>query len=723
MPIAISDDHRALASTVSDFLAKHQVLAAGRALLEADEEARPPWWAEAAALGWLGLHLPEEAGGSGFGLPEAVVVAEELGRALAPGPFIPTLIASAFLDTFGSPALKQQYLPGLADGSVVGAIATSAELTVTGGTITGAARAVLGGGLAGLLLLPAGDDVAVLEAGAPGVSVTMPRNTDPSRRCASIRLERVTAQIIPNGRGSLLDLTRLLLSAEAAGVARACTERAAAHAKVRVQFGRPIGVFQAVKHHCANMVIGSELAAAAVWDAARATVLGNTAPGGVQLRYAAAVAAALTVPAAVRNAELHIQVLGGIGYTWEHDAHRFYRRALAIAALIPAAPAESEVTRLTRKGVVRERAVELPPEAAAVRAEVCAFVAGLADLDPAERVKVMQETGYLMPHWPEPYGRAAGAMEQLVIEQEFATAGIKRPNYSITGYVILTLISQATPEQVQRWVGPALRRELIWCQLFSEPDAGSDAAGIKTRATRTEGGWLVNGQKVWTTMAHEAAFGLATVRTNPDVPKHKGITMMVIDMRAPGVTVRPLRQLTGRSEFNEVFLDNVFVADSEVVGPVDGGWRVARATLGNESISVGGNPGTTVLADANLLASLDAHPERLPGGTERVGRYLARLQVNRLMNLRAAQRAVAGSAPGPEGAITKVVYSEAQQEAAEIAALLGGPDLLYLEGPAGFEADSILTSRVWSIGGGTSEIKRNQIGELILGLPRDPLLS
>jgi alkylation response protein AidB-like acyl-CoA dehydrogenase len=718
MPIAISDDHRALADTVSDFLSKQQALTAGRQLLEADQETLPPFWSEAAALGWLGLHLPEEAGGSGFGLPEAVIVAEELGRAVAPGPFVPTIISSAVINAAGGPALTGRYLPGLADGSLVGGVALDAEVSWADGALSGSAPAVLGGGLAGLLLIPVGDDIAVIEAAAPGVSVTVPRNLDPARRSARVTLSKVTAEIIPNGRGLLLQLTRLLLSAEAAGVARECTDRAAAYAKVRVQFGRPIGVFQAVKHHCANMAVESELAAASAWDAARAA-----AAGGDQLGYAAATAAAVAIPAAVGNAELHIQVLGGIGYTWEHDAHRFYRRALAIRALVAVAPAEAEVTDLTRRGVQRERAVELPPEAEEIRAEVRAFVARIDGLAPAEQLTALQETGYSVPHWPVPYGRAAGAVEQLVIEQEFDAAGIKRPNYSITGYVILTLVSQATPEQVQRWVGPALRRELIWCQLFSEPDAGSDAAGIKTRAVRTDGGWLVNGQKVWTTMAHEAAFGLATVRTNPDVPKHKGITMMVIDMHAPGVTVRPLRQLTGRSEFNEVFLDDVFVPDSDVVGPIDGGWRVARATLGNESISVGNTPGTTVLPDADLLAAFDARPERLPGGAERLGRFLARLQGNRLLNLRAAQRAVAGGAPGPEGAITKIVYGDAMQESAEIAALLSGPDLAYLEGAGAFEADSILTSRVWSIGGGTSEIKRNQIGELILGLPRDPLLS
>src|SRR5579863_1224319 len=148
-----------------------------------------------------------------------------------------------------------------------------------------------------------------------------------------------------------------------------------------------------------------------------------------------------------------------------------------------------------------------------------------------------------MPHWPRPWGRQAGAVEQLVIEQEFAAAGVKRPAYGITGWVILTLIQHATEDQVKRWVRPALNQELIWCQLFSEPDAGSDAAGIKTRGTRVEGGWLVTGQKVWTSGAHLARHGFATVRTNPTAPKHQGITTMVIDMQAPGVEVRPLKQV------------------------------------------------------------------------------------------------------------------------------------------------------------------------------------
>jgi hypothetical protein len=263
----------------------------------------------------------------------------------------------------------------------------------------------------------------------------------------------------------------------------------------------------------------------------------------------------------------------------------------------------------------------------------------------------------------------------------------------------------------------------VWCQLFSEPDAGSDAAGIKTKATRVDGGWLVNGQKVWTSGAHVAGMGFATVRTNPDVPKHEGITTMVIDMKAPGVEVRPLRMTIGASEFNEVFFDDVFVPDDDVVGPVDGGWTVARATLGNESVSIGGGQGAMSYPGSGLIPPFDAHPDRLAGGAARIGRYLADEQAIAVMNLRSAHRAVAGGGPGPEGAITKLALSELMHDAAAILTDLNGPDAAFMEGTAGLGNMIVLTHRGLSIAGGTSEIKRNQIGERILGLPRDPLIQ
>jgi hypothetical protein len=335
----------------------------------------------------------------------------------------------------------------------------------------------------------------------------------------------------------------------------------------------------------------------------------------------------------------------------------------------------------------------------------------------------MIESGYVMPHWPKPWGLDAGAVEQLVIEQEFAAAGVKRPAYGITGWVILTLIQHANEDQVARWVPSALNQDVIWCQLFSEPDAGSDAAGVKTRGTRVDGGWLVNGQKVWTSGAHIAGFGFATVRTDPDAPKHAGITTMVIDMHAPGVEVRPLKMPTGNSEFNEVFFNDVFVPDDDVVGPVDGGWTVARATLGNESVSIGGGQGGMTMPPDALIAPLDAHPDRLPGGPARLGRYISSSQAMDVLNLRSAHRAVAGGGPGPEGNVTKLVLSENGHEAAAMLAALTGPQAAFLEGAGATSGMLVLMHRAMSIAGGTSEIKRNQIGERILGLPRDPLIK
>ena len=717
MSIAIADEHRELASTVSDFLSARGARAANRALLEAQAEELPAFWRELGELGWLGLHLPEEYGGSGFGLPELVIVAEQMGRAIAPGPFVPTATASAVLAAIGSGAVRQRWLPGLADGSVVGAVALEGHVSVAGGTVTGQAGVVLSGHLADVLLVGTGDDVLVVDCAAGGVTADVPANLDPARRAARVSLDGARAEVLPGGRTVLTDLARALLAAEATGVARACTEMASEYAKVREQFGRPIAMFQAVKHHCANMLVAAELATAAVWDAARAG-----AAGGDQLTFTAAMAAVIALAAADQNANLSTQVHGGIGFTWEHDAHLFLRRATAIGAIIDAEAAAIAVTGCVRHGVRRERAIDLPPEAEPVRTVVREFIARIRGLDEQARRTAMIEAGYVMPNWPMPWGRDAGAIEQLVIEQEFAAAAIKRPSYGITAWVILTLIQYADAEQVKRWVGPALNQEVIWCQLFSEPGAGSDAAGIRTRATRADGGWIINGQKVWTSGAHYSRFGLATVRTNPDAPKHNGITMMVIDLQADGVTVRPLKMATGNSDFNEVFFDNVFVPDTDVVGEVNYGWAVARATLGNESVSIGGGGGGMSMPAEAFIAPLDAHPERLAGGAGRVGRHISRLQAMGVLNLRSAHRAVAGGGPGPEGNVTKLLLSEIGHEAAAILAALAGPDLAFLEGPGALGGTLALAHRAMSIAGGTSEIKRNQIAERILGLPRDPLI-
>jgi alkylation response protein AidB-like acyl-CoA dehydrogenase len=716
MSIAITDDHNALASTVTDLLDKRSSRAAARALLEAADEQLPPFWAEMAELGWTGLHLPEQYGGSGYGLPELVVVVEQLGRGLATGPLVPSVVAGAVLAAAGDDATKARWLPGLAAGATTAGVGIGGSVTVSGGSAAGDAGTVLGAGLADLLLVPAGDDVVVVERGA-GVTITVPRNLDPTRRSGRVTLDGAAAVVLPGARRLLIDLTRLVLAAEATGIARETTQQAAAYARDRIQFGRPIAMFQAVKHHCANMLVAAELATAAVWDASRADA------GSDQLTLLAAIASVQAADAADLCANLNIQVHGGIGFTYEHDAHLYLRRATALGAFLDAHAAAAEVTDLTRAGVRRAGGIDLPPEAEPIREEVRAFIASLDGLDADARKDRLIDSGYAMPHWPRPWGRDAKAVEQLVIEQEFAAAGVKRPALGITGWVILTLIQHATEDQVARWVRPAVRQDVIWCQLFSEPDAGSDAAGIKAKATRVDGGWLINGQKVWTSGAHVAAFGFATVRTNPDAPKHQGITTVVIDMHGPGVEVRPLKQPSGGSDFNEVFFTDVFVPDDDVVGPIDGGWTVARATLGNESVSIGGGEGAMIMPGDLMITALDAAPDRLPGGSTRIGRYVAGTQAMAAMNLRSAHRAVAGGGPGPEGNVSKLLISEFGHEAAAIMNALSGPDAAFLDGPGAISGNMTLMHRALSIAGGTSEIKRNQIGERILGLPRDPLIS
>ena len=721
MGIALTDDHRELEEVARAFLTSQKARWAARSLLDAADESRPPFWHNLVELGWLGLHIDEEHGGSGYGLPELVVVIEELGRAVAPGPFVPTVIASAVIAKDGTADQKSRLLPGLIDGTVTAGIGLDSQAQVSDGVADGDAGIVLGAGLAELLLIAAGDDVLVLERDRDGVSVDVPTNLDPTRRSGRVRLQNVSVtadDILPGARESALARARTLLGAEAVGGASDCVDAAVAYAKVREQFGRTIATFQAVKHHCANMLVAAESATAAVWDASRAASEDER-----QFRLSAAAAAALAFPAYARNAELNIQVHGGIGFTWEHDAHLHLRRALVIAALLGGDAPAREVFDRTATGAVRENSLDLPDEAEELRTRIRADAAEIAALDKAAQRDKLIATGYVMPHWPKPWGRAADAVEQLVIEEEFRAAGIKRPDYSITGWVILTLIQHGTPWQIERFVEKALRQDEIWCQLFSEPEAGSDAASVKTRATRVDGGWKINGQKVWTSGAQYCSRGLATVRTDPDAPKHAGITTVIIDMKGPGVEVRPLRQITGGSEFNEVFFNDVFVPDEDVVGAPNSGWTVARATLGNERVSIGGSGSFYEGLAAKLVQLAQQHADRLAGAEVRVGYYLAEDHALRLLNLRRAARSVEGAGPGPEGNVTKLKLAEHMVEGGAISAALLGPEVALTDGPGAVVGRMIMGSRGMAIAGGTSEVTRNQIAERILGMPRDPLIN
>ncbi len=719
MPIAITDEHRELGASVRGVLADHGALAANRALLEADSEPRPSFWQVMAELGWLGIHLPEEHGGAGAGLSELVVVLDETGRQVVPGPFLPTVLASAVIAQCGSAEQRAALLPGLADGSVLAALGLGGALTLRDGIVDGDGGVVLGGATADVVLLRAGEDVVVVHPDADGIVFGGTENLDPSRRSASVTASSVAvgaSDVLTGAARRARALARTLCAAEAVGVMAACTDAAVAYTKERVQFGRTIGTFQAVKHHCADLLVAAELATAAVWEAARAA-----ADSLDEFDLTAAMAAQLTFGPAVHNAQMNIQVHGGIGFTWEHDAHLFLRRALVLNALAGSPDDAEDVTEGSARGTTRDVSLDLPPEAETVRATVRGEAVRIGALRGTEQRKALVESGLLVPHWPEPWGRAAGGVEQIVIDEELRAAGVKVPGLGITGWNIMTVQQYATPDQVERWVFKTLMGEYVWCQLFSEPDAGSDAAAVTTRGTRVEGGWTVNGQKVWTSGAQHCHLGLATVRTDPDAPKHAGITTMVIDMHAPGVEVRPLRQITGRSDFNEVFFNDVFVPDDDVVGAPNDGWTVARSTLGNERVSIGGGIGG-IFPPMDLLALYKSGGDRVPGAAARIGAVITKEHALKVLNLRRAQRAVIGSGPGPEGNVTKLVLAEHGHDRARLQADLVGAPTAFLDGEDALAGYSQLATRAMSIAGGTSEITRNQIAERILGLPRDPLI-
>ena len=500
-------------------------------------------------------------------------------------------------------------------------------------------------------------------------------------------------------------------------------DTAAAYAAVRRQFGRPIGQFQGVKHRCADMLVAAEQARAVTWDAALA-LDGDADTDEVGLATAAAGAIAADAFASV--AKDCIQVLGGIGFTWEHDAHLYLRRATAMRQLLGGpSPWRARVARAAVGGTRRQLRLALPAEAERTRAEVRAFADEVGALPKEEQRARIAEAGYLVPHWSPPWGRDAGAVEQLVIDEELRRARIRVPHLQVGAWAAPTIAAHGTPEQQERWVRPTLLGEIAWCQLFSEPEAGSDLAALTTTATRTDGGWLLNGQKVWTSMALEADWGICLVRTNPSAAKHLGITYVIVDMRSPGIDIRPLKEMTGLAMFNEVFFDDVFVPDDCVIGEVDGGWPLARTTLANERVSMGSGSsfggGIEALLglvrdriDAGLLEVDD--PLLLDG----LGALVAEAHSVAVLGLRATLRAVSGERPGPEASVRKLLGVEHDQRTQELGLLLLGPDGATTVGAAAQWTFGFLANRCLTIAGGTSEIQRNVIAERLLGLPRDP---
>jgi 3-oxochol-4-en-24-oyl-CoA dehydrogenase len=764
VPIGVTQTQLALADAVSRWASRAGTVRTVRAMEAAGGRlsgelagpaSRSEYWAGLARLGIFGIALPERAGGDGGTVTDLAVAVEQLAIALAPGPVLPTLLAGLLIgtaasepgsDTGGAAAVAARETGADEAAALLGQIAAGhasvavaltpagliAEPTPGGGLrISGTASLVLGAGDVSHLLLGAsagagGDDARwfTVSASDPAVGVAARESVDFSRALADVSVDGLIvppqAQLGSLATDTVRDLAAVLAVAEAAGVAAWCTQTAASHARTRQQFGRPIGAFQAVKHLCASMACRAELAAAAAWDAACAASAGDG-----QLPFAAAAAAAAALDAAVENAKDCVQVLGGIGFTWEHDAHLYLRRAIALRQLAGGSSAwRARCARLALSGTRRHRdgsgfwRDNNEPGADAAR-EAARMVAGqIAELPPDQQRTGLAGLGYAAPEWPVPYGLAAMPAACLAIDEELAAAGLARPDLGIGGWAVPAILRSGSDAQRKRFAWPTLRGEITWCQLFSEPEAGSDLAALRTSAVRADGGWLLTGQKVWTSLAAQADWAICLARTDPHVPKHKGITFFLVPMDSPGIQIRPLREITGRALFNEVFLDQVFVPADCVVGQLGEGWAIARATLATERVAMVRGPAIGAELEALVAAMSGGGAGADPVLADQLGARLAEALALSAMDERQAL-AVLAAGGGTPPAVRKLLGVAHRQAVAETALAACGTDGAAADGTAAGPVGQFLLTRCLSIAGGTSQILMSLVAERVLGLPRD----
>jgi alkylation response protein AidB-like acyl-CoA dehydrogenase len=347
---------------------------------------------------------------------------------------------------------------------------------------------------------------------------------------------------------------------------------------------------------------------------------------------------------------------------------------------------------------------------------------------PSPTGRQLAEAGLVAPHWPRPYGLGADPIHQLVVDDELRRAGVRRPVNPIgIGWAGPTLLHAGTEAQKERYLLPLLAGEDMWCQLFSEPDAGSDLASLRTRAVRDGDEWVVTGQKIWTSIAHVARYGILIARTDPDAPKHRGISYFVCPMDSPGITVRPIVEMTGAHLFNEVFLDGVRLPAGSLVGDEGQGWDLAKVTLANERVSL--SAGGALWGQGPTGGDLVELVRRRGGVTDptlrdRLARLHTEAEVLRLVRLRTVSAQVRGEAPGPEASIRKVLADEHGQRVFGLAKDLAGPaGMLTDAGPLGAPVDmwhyGFLFAPALTVGGGTAEVQRNILAERALGLPHD----
>lgn len=720
--IAIGDELTELAEVLDDFCTERVSPEHIHEYIDTEDPGLPGFFSDLVGIGVLDLHLDEERGGAGVGFIGLATAAEALGRGLVPGPALPAMITSAVLARCG------QATSAAGSATQLGAIALEPgrlRYDAAAGTVSGTSAPIVSAATADHIVLPVDDggstrwvllktaDVEVVSC--PSHDVTRPMARLRADSGASVEVLDVDA-----------DLPRLIAAAayaaESSGIAQWCTETAVEYARVREQFGAAIGSFQAVKHRIAGMHVASAQVRALAWDAARCL---DSEISDAERRLVISAAAGTGVDLALDTVEDLINTLGGIGFTWEHMAGFALRRAQATRVVLgPGDHWRVAVARAALTGARRGPSLSYPESATAIRDEISAELDAVPDGEAA--TAHLADHGFTSPALPRPWGRGADALTQLIIDEELSARGLVPHDMVIGNWVVPSLIAHGSDEQKERFIAASLRGDIRWCQLFSEPGAGSDLAGLTTSARRAEGGWVVTGQKVWTSGAHESDWGILLARTDPEARKHRGIGYFLLDMSSPGITVRPLRELTGEALFNEVFLDEVFIPDEFLVGSPTDGWKVAVGTLANERVAMTGHSmfGGGDEALVSLLAD-DGADDALR--MRMVGDLLSVSLSGSLLGVRSMLKAMETDAASADSSLAKLVSTRNIQNTWEAVVEWSGTD--GIDGIDIAEANDVearstvptymfLNTRSLTIAGGTTDIQLNIVAERILGLPR-----
>jgi alkylation response protein AidB-like acyl-CoA dehydrogenase len=741
-----------------------------RAVLDGDTAAARSLTAELAAQGWMSAALSEAYGGQGLSYVALCAIAEELGRALAPTAFGSSIfLAAEAIVLHGSEAQRQHYLPALGNGSCTGVLAIAErggaldergiQCHFDAGKLTGRKLAVVDGLDADVAVVAArsaaGVQLFLVELSQAGVGRVPETSIDPTRPTATLTFTAAAAAPLGAAIGwepiqRVLDRAAVLFAFEQLGSADAALAMARDYALQRVAFGRKIGSFQAIKHKLAEVYIANELARA------NAHYAGDVlAAGGAELPLAAATARVAACEALERAARENMQCHGGVSATWANDCHLFYRRARHLGTCIGSVHQwrDRAAALLIAEHLDGEQAAPLyaadTPEEAAYRRTIRDWISAHSPpflMGPAasaeDRLRLGRgwmaakaAAGYAGISLPRDIGgQGRSPLEEIIFYEE--ENRVFMGNYdesfggNLVGMAIPTILTHAQPGWAERLIAPTLSGEYLWCQLFSEPGAGSDLAGIRTRAVRDGLDWIINGQKIWTSGAQNADWGLLLTRSDPARPKHQGLTYFLVNMHSPGVEVRPLKQISGRADFNEVFFSDVRISDTQRMGEVHGGWLVAMTTMMNERLSLMTEPSTSrdIVPQLIRIASRTVCPR---GGMmtedslfrDQLASY--NVVVAGMRQVRASIRAVLGrgQVPGPEATIGKVTTARWLQEMCNFAMDMLGPASITVDVAAERDLAAVQENYLlvigYRIGGGTEEIAKNIISERLLGLPQE----